>query len=109
MLVGLHWVPIGGTGQNSAGKWTFALLPGTNRLKTSIDIKEKQIPNAKELKKRFRLLPKGEQVFWLHPDLEDFAFPDPKMTDAIMSSAKKARIKLYVPSVELNRKREEAK
>ena len=83
--------------KNSKGIWIFSLLPGTNRIKTSIEIKEKQIPDAKELEKRFLLIAKGEQVFWLHPDLEDFGFPDQKIMDAAMSSAKKARIKLYVP------------
>jgi hypothetical protein len=85
--------------RGSNGDWLFALLPGTNRLKTETQVKKKenQIAGVKELEKRLIRLAEGEQVFWFHRDLEGFAYPDDKMINEIISSAKKAKVDLRVP------------
>jgi hypothetical protein len=85
--------------KDSKGDWIFALLPGTNRLKTEEEVKNKenQIPGATELEKRFLRLAEGEEVFWFHRDLKGFAYPDDKMMTDIAASAKKAKVELNVP------------
>ena len=88
--------------KDSSGNWMFALLPGTNRLKTAAEVKEKgnQIPGAKELAKHFLGLAEGEEVFWFHRDLKGFVYPNREMMDSIAISAKTAKIKLHVPPKE---------
>lgn len=85
--------------KNSNGDWLFALLPGTNRLKTETEVKKKDnwIAGADELDKRLGRLAEGEQVFWFHGGLRGFAHPDQKMMLAIGSSAKKAKVDLHLP------------
>ena len=85
--------------KDSNGDWFFALLPGTNRLKTDEEVKKKenQIPGANELEKHFLRLAEGEQVSWFHRDLKGFAYPDEKMMEDIASSAKKAKVELHMP------------
>ncbi len=85
--------------QGTNGNWLFALLPGTNRRKAEAEIKRKanQISGTKELEKRLMRVAEGEQVFWFHADLKGFAYPDKKVVDAVISSAKKAKVDLHVP------------
>jgi hypothetical protein len=80
----------------SEGAWHFALVSGTNRLKTEAEIKkvENSILGVKELEKRFLRLAEGEQVFW-YRDLRGFAYPDEKTMADIESSAKKAKVELH--------------
>jgi hypothetical protein len=86
--------------QDSKGNWLFALLPGTNRLKSEAEVKkqENQIPGVEELEKHFTRLAEGEQVFWFHGNLKGFAYPEGKTMNGIASSARKAKVDLYVPS-----------
>jgi hypothetical protein len=85
--------------QDSNSDWVFALLPGTNRLKTEAEVKRKenQIPGVNELERHFLRLAEGEQVFWFHRDLKGFAYPDEKMMKDIAASAKKAKVELHLP------------
>jgi hypothetical protein len=85
--------------QDSKGDWLFALLPGTNRLKSETEVKRKenQISGAEELEKHFMRLAEGELVFWFHRYLKGFAYPDEKMMKQIACSAKKAKVNLHVP------------
>jgi hypothetical protein len=77
----------------------FALVPGTNRLKTETEIKEKrnQIASVRELEKRFLLLSEGEHVGWDHGNQKHgFAYPNRKTMDDVAASARKAKIELHV-------------
>src|SRR5947208_5874400 len=64
--------------RDSSGDWMFALLPGTNRLKTEVEVKKtgNRIPGVKELEKSFLRLAEGELVLWAHRDLDGLAYPD---------------------------------
>jgi hypothetical protein len=85
--------------QDAKGDWVFALLPGTNRLKSEAEIKEKesQIAGTTELEKHFLRLAEGEEVFWFHRDLKGFAYPDEDTMKAIASSAQRAKVELRTP------------
>lgn len=85
--------------QDSNGDWLFVLLPGTNRLKSEAEVKQKEnrIVGTNELEKHFLRLAEGEQVFWSHRELEGFAYPDEETMKAIASSARKAKVELHVP------------
>jgi len=91
--------------QDSDGSWLFALMPGTNRLKTELEIKKKEnrISGVKELEKRFSNLSVGENVYWFNTDSTGFEFPDDVIINEIILSAKKAKIELYLPQ-RINRK-----
>jgi hypothetical protein len=83
-----------------AENWCFALLPGTNRLKTVTEIKKKKnkISSVLELRKKFLKLAEGEQIFWSSPDSGGFTFPDEKTKSEIMDAAKKADVELHLLS-----------
>ena len=85
--------------QNSNGNWVFAVVGGTNRLKTEAEIKKKenQIGSMDQLSQVFEKLAEHEQVYWFHRKLKGFAYPDEKMVDSIASLARKANVDLYVP------------
>jgi hypothetical protein len=88
---------------DSGGKWLFALVPGTNRLKKEAEIKEAQhrIETVDELQKRFESLAEGEHVGWtLHRFVPGFTYPDEKTIDAVVAAANKAKIKLLLPPKE---------
>lgn len=78
----------------------FALLPGTNRLKTVDEIRKSPLPIA-ELEKRIAKLAKGDEVFWLAPDAS-FDHPDAARgnTDPrnrAVAALKKRGVKLHTP------------
>jgi hypothetical protein len=79
--------------------WIFALLPGTNRLKTEQEIKQKEneILGASQLEQHFSKLAEGEEVFWFHRDLSGFAYPDERVLQEIQASARKAKVELQLP------------
>lgn len=85
--------------QDREGTWFFSLKDGTNRLKTKYEIKatENRISNVKELENRFFQLAEGEHVFWYQIESEGFYYPDNATIKLIESSAKKAKIILYLP------------
>jgi len=85
--------------KDSIGDWMFALLPGTNRLKTVVEVKkeENRIPGVRELEKSFSRLAEGEMVLWSHRDLDGFAYPDDRTMADIVSSAKGAKVELHLP------------
>jgi hypothetical protein len=85
--------------KDAKGEWVFALVLGTNRLKTESEIKKKenQILGTKELEKHFLQLAEGEQVLWFHRKPKGFAYPDENLIAEIADSAKKAKIELHFP------------
>jgi hypothetical protein len=83
--------------KDKAGDWRFALLDGTNRLKTEDEVKaaKDQVKGAAELKKAFGRLAVGEQVFWTHL-IPGFEFPPETTRKEIEKAAKGARIDLKI-------------
>jgi hypothetical protein len=87
--------------KDKGGVWHFALLDGTNRLKTEDGVKSAgtQFKGAKELKKALVRLAVGEQVFWTHP-IKGFEFPPQGTREEIKKAAKEAKIALTISGQE---------
>ena len=86
--------------RDPSSQWVYALLPGTNRIKTEAEIKQprNQIAGVKELEQRFLQLAPGEQIFWSQTELGGHAYPDTKTLKEIVHAAKKAEVELFIPS-----------
>ena len=63
----------------SSCAWQFALLPGTNRLKTLAEIKEPThaILGVAQLRQHLSRLPKGENVYWDSRPFPGMSLPEP--------------------------------
>jgi hypothetical protein len=85
--------------QAASGHWMFSLMDGTNRMKAVDEIKrtECSLHGLGALASEFSKLAVGEQVFWIHPT-SGFEIPAPDMRDAILRSAKAARVSLSLPA-----------
>jgi hypothetical protein len=83
--------------KDQSGDWIFVLLDGTNREKTTKEVKEAKdrIKGAEALKKALALLAVDEQVSWSHR-IEGFEFPPEKTREEIKKAAKEAKIDLRV-------------
>jgi hypothetical protein len=65
--------------QSDNGDWLFALVTGTNRLKSEQEIKTQAIliTGVRALKTEFEHLAEGEHVFWnMHRHVPGFRNPD---------------------------------
>ena len=80
------------------GKWTYALLSGTNRLKSEAEVKapKNQIKGVKNLKKALARLAVSESVFWFHR-IKGFQYPDVATRKDLVRYAKTVKVKLSVP------------
>ena len=78
-------------------KWVFVMLDGTNRLKSTDEVKKSknQIKGVASLKTAFGKLAKNEQVFWNHM-VEGFEFPPKAIKEEIATAAKTAEIKISI-------------
>jgi hypothetical protein len=87
--------------KDKSGAWQFALLDGTNRLKTEEGVKSAKtnVKGVQELTKALARLAVGEQVFWTHP-IKGFEFPPPAMREEIEKAAKEAKIDLKTSAPE---------
>jgi hypothetical protein len=83
--------------KDRTGEWKFALLDGSNRLKTEDEVKapKHQIKGVGDLKKRFAHLAVGEKVFWTHLIL-GFEFPPKATRKEIEKAAKDTKIDLRI-------------
>jgi hypothetical protein len=74
--------------------WCFALIPGTNRLKSSDEIKKdpSQTCSVDELNSRVSMLAVSESVVWLSSDAREFALPEKPVVNRIRSAASAAGI-----------------
>jgi hypothetical protein len=83
--------------RDKEGNWVFALLNGTNRLKTRDEVKAPKISikGVKELKTALARLAEDEHVFWTHL-IEGFEFPPEAMQKEIAEAAKGAKIELLI-------------
>ena len=78
------------------GNWYFALLEGTNRLKSEDEVKNhpNRIATVNALSDRFNNLAEGEQVVWNLRFVRGFSFPGEIIVSEIVAAAKRARINL---------------
>jgi len=83
--------------------WQFALLPGTNRLKTLAEIRDPAKANlgVAELGQRLSRLAEGERVFWFHRSLAELSYPEPAIIARIvsLSAQRKVTVGVQPPSV----------
>lgn len=79
-------------------EWQFALLSGTNRLKTLTEIKEptRAISGVAELRRRLSRLAVGEQVFWRSRSLPELSFPEPETIAEVVSFSAQRKIAVIV-------------
>jgi hypothetical protein len=82
-----------------SGSWKFSLLPGTNRVKTSVEIKDSRrtISGVKLLKERIASLPEGEEVYWfvISSDTE-LSYPEAAIVKEIVEFAVVRKIEVVV-------------
>jgi len=80
--------------------WFFALLPGTNRLKTQEEItqKEGRLAGIEDLETALKRLPKGEQVFWVTREIPGISSPVESMVEEISDYCSKIGLQLEVVS-----------
>ena len=79
-------------------EWQFALLPGTNRLKTLTEIKEptRVIRGVSELKQHLSRLPEGEQVGWNSRRLPELSLPEPNTVAELVSFSAQRKVLVMV-------------
>ena len=84
--------------KDAKGEWVFALLDGTNREKTTAEVKEKKnhIAGVAKLKTALGLLAEKEMVFWSHR-IGGFEVPPKAVVDDIKKAAKAAKLDLTAP------------
>ena len=84
--------------QDARTGWAFALLDGTNRLKTAAEVKgpRNRIAGVAELKKALARLAVGENVYWTHP-IEGFEYPPAATVQEVRACAKRLNITLHTP------------
>lgn len=63
----------------SSGTWSFALVQGTNRLKTSEEIFSERVVGLAHLKGELCRLAQGEAVFWLRNRVPGTSMPPPEI------------------------------
>ena len=83
--------------RDAEGAWTFALVDGTNRLKSQEEIRNAptRYEGVAALEAAFAGLAVGEHVFWLH-HVPGFEFPLPELRAEIAAAARVAEIDLAV-------------
>jgi hypothetical protein len=81
--------------KDSKEDWVFALMSGTNRLKTLEEVKapENQIAGLGKLEKAFARLAIDERVSWSHP-IAGFEYPPERTIRRIEKFAEEAKITL---------------
>jgi len=84
--------------KDAKGAWVFALLSGTNRLKTEKEVKDvrNQIAGIEALKKALGHLAAGENVSWTHR-IEGFRYPPAETVKEIKEYATKVDVQLRTP------------
>ena len=79
-------------------EWQFALLSGTNRLKTLAEIREptRVISGVAKLRQHLSRLAVGEQVFWQRRSLPELSFPEPETVAEVVSFSAQRKIAVIV-------------
>jgi len=85
---------------NDRGEWHFALLVGTNRLKTRDEVTSPQgrLKGLEAVKNKLNQLAKGEEVFWSSGIVRGTILPPEEIIRAVKSYCEERGILLRVPS-----------
>lgn len=80
------------------GDWYFALVPGTNRLKTYDEISsvEVRLQGVEALESELDKVPGGQQVFWLADRVPNMAMPPAEIIDEIRAYCTERGIQLEI-------------
>jgi hypothetical protein len=83
--------------KDNGGDWMFAMVSGTNRLKTEKEVKAapNQFKGDGDLKKALARLAVGELVIWIHR-IEGFQYPPEATRKEIEKAAKDAKVRLEI-------------
>jgi hypothetical protein len=82
----------------AAEGWRFALLPGTNRLKTDSEIKSSSCTGSvDQMMEIISRLGDKQHVLWSHDKVSGLMYPPDAVVDRIAASARKHGIVLYGP------------
>ncbi len=78
--------------------WYFALLVGTNRLKTRDEVtaQRSRVGSVEALKEKLQKLPKGEEVIWSEGLVHGMSFPADEVVKEIGAYCDERGIKLQV-------------
>jgi hypothetical protein len=80
------------------GDWRFALVVGTNRLKTFDEISSDEL-RLQALERKLDQLPGGEQVFWSTQRVPNMALPPSEMIAEIRAFCAQRDIQLEIEPV----------
>lgn len=85
------------------GDWYFALVVGTNRIKTYDEIAspEARVQGLEALKDELDRLPRDEQVFWLARQVPNMTLPPDEMLDEIRTYCRQRGIQLVIEQTPL--------
>ena len=80
------------------GEWTFALVPGTNRIKTydELSASEVRVKGLDGIKGELDRLPSGEQVFWSAGRVPNTVLPPGEIVDELVATCRQRGIRLDV-------------
>jgi hypothetical protein len=82
----------------SQGDWRFALLVGTNRLKTLDEVtsSDTAVRGVEALKRELARLPKGEPVFWSSWHVPGLTLPPDEIVDLVRGYCQGLGVELHV-------------
>jgi hypothetical protein len=82
----------------AAGEWHFALLPGTNRIKTFEEITSPSVrlDGIDALQEELAGLARGEQVFWVVTRVPHMALPPDAVIDEIGLHCRRIGVQLTI-------------
>lgn len=80
------------------GEWHFALLRGTNRIKTRAEVRApgSRLRGVEALKRKLDMLAEGEEVFWTTGFVQGTALPPEKVIEEVRSHCERRGIVLRV-------------
>ncbi len=82
----------------AGAEWYFALLLGTNRIKTCEEVTatDVRLEGAEALKEQLASCPRGEQVFWSVTRVPNMALPPDAVVDEISVYCQQIGVQLHV-------------
>ena len=76
--------------------WRFALVPGTNRLKTRAEVVAAGVLGLQEIVQTLESLARGEEVFWSTQRVPDTALPPADLVEAIGARCEDLGLQLQI-------------
>jgi hypothetical protein len=79
---------------NENGAWHYALLPGTNRLKTRDEVRAAGVSDTDGIEAELRRIDRGQEIFWTSRDLKGMALPPEEIVQQIRSFCSRQGLEL---------------